>query len=481
MINKRIVPAAWFEDEQAAHLIDVHSRGLDRFEMSKYASSDFVASLNIAPKKGRSFIHLISLGAGERYGPNTNADYFNKTARSHTAPAPVTPSVKTIQLAGGLDEYHKTFMKYGGVYKEHNNSKKGGKRYGDVYAEMMSPTMDRGELVIEVDNDSWGDNLHKMASGKNVFFSMGAGLPYDICSYCHNKAATRKQYCQHMTHQKLQLSKEGHQIYAFNDRPHFHDISDVVSPSDKIAFGLSKVASDGALFPDHFNAPELTYIPLALIDKLGSRTEHQKAAAVDKMSKMEKQILMQGMSPAESCMCDSFEDDLPSEDIKHMSEFPLGDVLGALKKSGVMLPPKAFIRIVIKKPEGDIKGLDGIHDALRTVFSDISKEGSTYDLVEDSSYDTAEPRYWTELHRLVDKVASSHSMSLDNISRRILYKAVTVPHLGKLAGDSLRTAKRISAESRYLAREYAKYQISFVAGADPSLAEHAAIHNQSSF
>lgn len=479
MLFKRIIPSSWYGDEPTAHLIKVHSRGVDRDDMAKYASEEFVFGSDIKPEKGHSFLHLISMGAGEVYGPNSNADYFNKTARSNTCPNPQTPSVKTIKLDGGLEKFHNTFMKYGGVYREHQNSKKGGKSQGSIVAATINPRMHRGELIIKVPNEAWSTDLQKVANNDPLFFSMGTGVPFDYCSMCHNKAKTRKNYCSHLQYGKLQLDKEGNQAYAINDQPHFHDISQVAVPADKIAFGLRKVASEGALADDaSFHWPTLSYVPTALIDKLGTARESQKAAALSKVSEMEKRVLMQGMGPDEHTVSEVFGEEIPEEDMKKLASFPLEDVLGAFKEAGILMSPESFVRIALKRPTGAVEGLSGLRTAVRTVYSDIEKEGAITEVIEDSSYDPPSPRYWTELHNLTQKTAHSHSLREDILERRVLHTAIQRPNLDKSAAG-FPASQRISAESSYLAKEYAKYQISFVAGADPIFATCVALQNQS--
>jgi hypothetical protein len=480
MLLKRVFPSSWFKEEPTVHFVKVHSRGVDRDDMAKYAAcSDFRFGEDIKPEKGHSFLHLISMGAGETYGPNSNADYFNKSARQNTCPNPVTPSSKTIQLDGGLDKFHDTFMKYGAVYREHNNSRKGGKPQGEVVAAAMNPQMHRGELIIKVANEDWSDDLEKVAKNEPIFFSMGTGVPYDYCSNCHNKAKTRQSYCNHLRYGKLQLDKEGNQNYAINDQPHLHDISRVRVPADKIAFGLRKVAADGSLGDDfQYHHPSLAYVPTSLIDKLGSKGESQKAAALEKLSEMEKRILMQGMEADEEAVADTFGEEIPECEIKKYASFPLEDVLGTFKEAGILLPPESFVRLVMKNASEDIQGLQGLRAAVRTVYSEAQKEGAWDELIEDSTYDPPTPRYWTQLREMANKTAASHSLREDIIQHRVLHTAIHSPNLDKSA-TARAVDPRISAESRYLAKEYAKYQISFVAGAHPLFATCVALQNQS--
>jgi hypothetical protein len=103
VIKKRINPVAWFNDRPTAHLLQVHSRGVDRGHMQKFAS-EYMWNADIKPVPGHSFVHLISVASGEYYGPNNNADWFNKTAGEFTC-----SNGKTIQLDGGLDKYHDAY------------------------------------------------------------------------------------------------------------------------------------------------------------------------------------------------------------------------------------------------------------------------------------------------------------------------------------------------------------------------------------
>jgi len=265
MISKRITPEAWFQDHPTTSLINVHSKGVETHGLDKTASKDYINSLGIVPEHGYSFVHLITMGGGERYGANSNADYFNKSACEVTFPEPIGP--KTMMLDGGLDKYHGTFLKYGGVYREHRNSKKGAKPKGEIIASYVNPEMHRGELVVKLANDEWADDLNKLANDEPITFSMGAGVKYDVCSICGNKAPTRKDYCHHMKHQKLATMDDGHQVFVYNDAPHLHDISRVRIPADRIAYGLSKVASTVTV--DTYVKDEDLYLPMEIIQEIG--------------------------------------------------------------------------------------------------------------------------------------------------------------------------------------------------------------------
>lgn len=84
-------------------------------------------------------------------------------------------------------------------------------------------------------------------------------VPYDICSWCGNKAATRDDYCteekcaaggckDHLA-QLVKVAGDVHHLHVVNDQPWWFDISKVWRPADRIAYGgkaepLTKAAAD---------------------------------------------------------------------------------------------------------------------------------------------------------------------------------------------------------------------------------------------
>ncbi|HUW11874.1 MAG TPA: hypothetical protein VM537_19260 [Anaerolineae bacterium] len=475
MISKTIHPGTWFRDTPMARLLDVHSQGMERGQLLKIAASDFIMASDITPVKGHSFVHLISTGAGDWYGANNNADFFNEKEGSYSYPEPAEGVPATVMLDGGLCKYHHTFMKFGGVYEEHNNSKRGAEPKGSIALECVNPAMHRGELIIELDNDVWASDLHKLANNEPVFFSMGCGVPFDRCSICGNQAATRKSYCDHLRFNKLGLSKTGHQVFAINDKPHFHDISKVKTPADRIAFALRKVASEGTVLD--IGEDGGLWVPVRLVEKIGNQTEVARASLLEKLSEMNKRIVVQGMSPEESDLSESFDSpEIDDETVKALQGFPLEDVLNALKSRDIMLPPKAMIRVAVKKPAEQIEGLDELPCACKDVFSQI-KEGSAGDIIGDASYIPLFPKVWTRLEEIADKLAADFSLKDDAVQRRLMTSAIRGGRsLGKRAGLLVSTTP--GAESRYLAREYANYQLSLLAGTSPAYAHRVVVHNQ---
>jgi hypothetical protein len=475
MLDKYIQPSLTFRDmHKTAHLIGSFSKGLDVDGLQKVASdqSFIFHARNIKPEKGYGFVHLITTGAGEVYGPNNNADYFNKEARVVEFPNAKGP--KTMTLAGGLKGYHNTFTKYANVYREHFNGKKGGTPLGDVVMEAYNDDMNRGELIVRLSEDKWGKELEKLASDSgNVFWSMGAGVPFDICSECGNKARVSKDYCDHVKYGKLQLTKEGNQIFMYNDQPHFHDISCVGTPADRIAFGLSKVASENAdaFVVDHEYNKGL-YIPHSLIDKLAGEEIGKRSRMLEKLADIEKRIQLEPTCEDVKVLSDSFSDELDPDTVKGLCNYPLEDVLGRCNEKGILLPPESFIRIVLKKPEGDIQGLEGMNEALPSIFGQLKEEGT--EALEDGSYTPKELRHWSGLDELIGSLVNGYSLDDEPLNQRVIKVTVAGPKEKEASQRSLTSGP--SADSTYLAKEYAKYELSFLSRRD-KYAKLVAVHN----
>jgi hypothetical protein len=473
MIPKRIVSSGWFGDRSMTTLLDVHSRGFDKSQMQKIAADDFVFTIDIKPEKGHSFLHVVTTGAGEWYGPNNNGDWFNKTASEFRG-----ANGRTIQLAGGLEEHHNSFMKHGAVYRQHNNSKKGGKPQGQIIAETVNPAMHRGELIIKVANDLWHDDLEKLASGDLIWWSMGCGVPYDICSICLNKAPTRQNYCEHARYNMCGIDKEGHMTFVANDWPLFHDLSEVGNnPADRIAGTLQKVAEEARGMPFVQEDVSRLWVPLAVVNKIASRTEQNRINLLTKLAEIEKRIKVEGMTPAENDLASGFEEGNADEIEAKCGNLPLDQLISVLNSEKMMLPPKGFIRIVMKRPLEEIAGVEDLPDAIKDIFSQLQEDG-TEEILDDGSYEPS-------LHQPARSVASpvkelSDRLSLEDepVRKRIVIIAIRGGKPEEQKTAARRTA--ISPEAKVLAKEYAKYQLSFLAasGSDEQLLHTVAIHNQ---
>jgi hypothetical protein len=462
MINKQIITATW-DDLPSTFLMNVGSKGVDKCQFQKCASSEELTK-DVKPEKGYSFVHVISTGSGEFFGANSNADYYNEKGRDYTFCSPCNSMQKTAKLCGGLEEFHCTYMKFGGVYREHKNGRKGFKPDGDVFKEAYNTNRHRGELILKLSNDIWADDLQKIANKEVVSWSIGAGVPYDICSVCGNKAKSRNEYCEHLRYNKLGLDKEGRQICALNDQPHFHDISRVSNPADKIALTLQKVASRNSLLFGDFvrDATDGLYLPLSLLEKIGTGKEKSRLALIQKLAKLEKELkvcpkLMEDVGDA--LTLDNDEED---EVVKSLENEDIKKLFAGLENKNMMLTPNTFIRIVIKKRPESIDNVVNLPGALKTVFNDILNDGSLEDVLNDGSFSSIGSSSDTSLNGKLNELSELLSLDSAPVQHRII-KITVMPKKNKGKIEKESNTGEPSMEAKILAREYAKYQLSFLA------------------
>jgi len=72
MMQKRILPEGFNFDVPSVEIIDTYSKGLNKTAMLKRASAFDDVIADIKPKKNRTYLHVITTGALETYGPNRN-------------------------------------------------------------------------------------------------------------------------------------------------------------------------------------------------------------------------------------------------------------------------------------------------------------------------------------------------------------------------------------------------------------------------
>jgi hypothetical protein len=127
-----------------------------------------------------------------------------------------------------------------------------------------------------------------------------------------------------------------------------------------------------------------------------------------------------------------------------------------------------------KDPE-DIDGLAEMPDAVKTIFSELKDGGDVDEILSDGSYcgGTHHPDRGT-----LGKIANlSEDLSLkpEPVRRRVITLALRG---GKGLRDKTASVGEPSAAARFLAKEYAKYQLSFLAGVNDDQYTHlAALQN----
>lgn len=465
MIPKYIRAGFWDNTRPAANLLKVCRNGtLDKEQINKIAADDVLVEFNIKPKPDHAYIHLITTGAMETYGSNNNGDGYNEKEATLTASEPKPGGPKSITLDGGLKKYHnKTYEKEGGVYIEHNNSKKGYKPSGDVVKALYNDDMHRGEVIVALPVDKWRDDIQKIATGVPVYFSQGSSVPYDICSVCLHKAASHNDRCEHIQFNLMGMDKEGNQAIMINDSPTFHDISKVKSPAEAIACGLRKVAAmnkagmeiDQYLYQESLKA-RMTESDL---DKYAEGKVKDKLTILKKLAKLEKELPMKANGQIKS-MSISFK--LPADDkekvIDKLKGLDLADLFKVFKDEDLMLTPGCFHGILTGNSEKVPKEAS-FRNALKGVFNRVLADNNLEGFLKDATYSTERASRFPERRLLKAAEEVKKDLSLDEEAVR--YRMILYDNFGdKTASESKQTGFNKAAD--YLAREYAKYQLSFL-------------------
>ena len=479
----KVIPSGSFDfGIPVASLIDLHTRGIDRAWMIKRASVLTRELMDLRPKDGHAFIHLISLGAQEAYGANRNGDGFPEKRGTYELLNPKQGTPKIIQMADGLVNRHSTFTKFGHVFKHHQNDDPK-KKIGDIYAEAYNPEMKRGELVIDVPmNDKareemgaiphdWSSKVDKLASGKDIAFSMACKVAYDICSNCGNRSPNRRMYCEHLADHMSDLTKEGHQNFAINDVPDFFDISDVFRPADRIAWSLRKVAALSENYPPIGGAALAEAwgldLPPGWLD-LSSTEASFKRAAARKLADMEKQIdaVATGLNNSHinqlhhGAPCGN----IPSKAMEVLKSVKLGEALQALGDAQILLGFDDFLTLVAETKMGSAAGDIGlVKKMLPGLYDRLVKSGEIEECVTDSAYDllhTAVPR---RVKDAVWELMKDHSFAPECVEKRAQVSVIR----GRALALPTRAEKQaaVQAPSSLLAKEYAKYQLAFAKAA----------------
>ena len=494
MIFKRSQAAFWDAGMPVSHLLNVGSRGLDISGMEKYAAADDFKT-SVKPEKGFTFVHVITNGALERYGSNGNSDGFNEAACQWTFPEAPKGREKTAELKGGLKKYHSTYMQFGGVYRKHQNSRKKdpktGKPYekeGSIAAETYNDNMHRGELILKLADDKWASALQKIASGQPVWWSMGTAVPFDTCSMCGNQAKKRADYCDHLKFMKNKIASSGHQAFAINDETWYHDISEVDVPAFRIAGTLEKVAAGDLIVRPESEAPGL-WIPAELANMMMGVRERSRWQLMQKMARMEKEVTGTSLSAEQEKLSKAMK--LSEEDEKSaaskLKDLPSDDMLSALKKNNMLLTPRTFALIVhnrsgktddsassseVSEPEW----LDTFLDRIRSLYSDALDDGSD-DALSDGKYCPM----CSSCSRKADLTASGlkekFSLDPEPVRRRIIITVIRggTPESTRMEKKAVSEASEKTAD--LVAREYLKYQLSWLAGSSQDYTTEAALLN----
>ncbi len=241
--TKLVSPSGWDFDQPTSTMLKFsHAghgglRGHDRREfikMAGHALLDVVDNIKIHPDE--MAVHQIALGGTRKWGANRNGDGFMEEI---------------------VQAQHDTFEKYAKLFRNHKN-KPGDPYYGVIKRALYWPEMARVDLlnVYNIKQSAADRNggfvadreIEKLAKDGELPGSMACRVAHDICSFCHNKAASRAEYCTAATcgaggcrdnlAKLVKVGNDVHHVYVENPGAIFFDYSSVFKPADRTAYGV---------------------------------------------------------------------------------------------------------------------------------------------------------------------------------------------------------------------------------------------------
>lgn len=488
---KVTTPGAYDFPEPQVQLVKVSSRGLlgeDRRNFEKRAASPLLQNFDkyLGPPD-EPLVHLIAIGATELVGPNRNGDAFSEAT---------------------CRKYHPTFVKFARLYRSHLN-RDVRKSYGIVKASAYNEPMRRIELLVALNASPAAakrngglvadKEMQKLASGQPIGVSMACRVPFDVCSYCGNRARNRQEYCQSPEEgghckagglrkhigELVEVDGTLHHLHADNPDPTWFDISHVYRPADRIAYvlgELEKSAADGKTISGAELAEEmgLTLPPILLVSEVKTAAERRAVGELADLAAIEQTITL---SPVKGFL-PSFHPDVQTIDYPPPQGYreKFAQFMRALTDRRVMLPLPHFLHLTTDLPlEKAAETAVMVRRYLPGIFTDFLSRTDIADIVSGMPYWPADRapeafRFWAEKH------AEAFSLREADVRRRA--------QLGVICGDTPVTIQLQSGEktavvcapAKALAEQYALYQLSFL-GAIPSSSEKpliqqlAVLHN----
>ena len=424
---------------------------------------EVLPGVRIQLKPGHAYMLIITLGSGEFYSANENADYYNERAgKVVTFPAPI--GQKTMVLGNGIAENHHTFTDMGAVYRNHKTQLTHKvPPSGAIVWDRFNERMHRGELIAELPISGWETELDMHERGIPLMWSQGSGCPSDFCGACGFEFTSRKpSRCIHELQEKLCIRPDGYQNCIYCPDPIFYDISYVgANPAAKIAFGLRKLAQSEetmSLIPKMAESdPGIVYHkmycsgrkPAAIVlDKL---MQEESLVSDDMVPGIEQELLPEPM--------------LDKDFVGTCKKIDLNELLAALLELKIMLTPTQWWRIFNPETQGEPSGVSGFLGALPTVFGQAAL-GHEDAFLRDTSYlptRSAPPHVLRQLEPFVSDLAVKPSVKVIIIKRATAHVCRPKP----------------AAKDLYLAREYARYQLeSLTAPGMPLAARWCALVNK---
>lgn len=234
---------------------------------------------SLRPDPAYTYAFVNAMGYSEFYGTNSNADWYGYheeldfNGLLHAWPD-IGQNLETDRMKGRDWPYGYPCFYGASVYAHHKNHDPVQLGFGDVRFAYANPEMKRIELLMRIFNEEARKKGHlniveRIRAGERCDVSMGAKIPWDLCSVCcdwdavrrawktfdaarhkhwgmavleqHKRspirglAVTSVDYCQHIRSEKNRVMPDGRKVFMHNVFPRFFDISCVFVGADRTA------------------------------------------------------------------------------------------------------------------------------------------------------------------------------------------------------------------------------------------------------
>ncbi len=450
-------------------LVKVASRGLRGNDLSafiKRAGHDFLPYLDQL-RPDEEPLHIIAVGAFEKFSANRNGDAFDEDT---------------------CEKRHHTFTKNAFLFRDHQN-RPNSLRYGRIIKSAYHKPMARIELLAAMFKtkeaaEAGGGKLGRVADkelekthqGIDIPTSMACRVAHDSCSHCHNKAASRNEYCDTKDvvlghrivpacsgfgakHGLTKLGADGRIQCVFNPDADFFDISSVYRNADRISFGLAgkltKAASDGVSGG------------AALAELWGLRDEPASQGILTPSGHAALQHLRDlddaepRSRPGDLVMTKRAMAPLPASPDMGESPRSMSQAFRALADAHAALAPREWLSLVMGK-EAAAEAGDDVEAQMPGIYRRMLDDPKTAQLLSaDNPYAPCDCSPPLKFVRWADEVAALRGVSPDLVEKRAQLAVLR----GVVTPASAVTAQPLDTQggAEKLAREYVRYQLAFLA------------------
>ena len=331
-------------DDDFFFATDIDSRGFEKVANARDLPKEVDEAIKGLDKKpNHKYMLLSAMGDGETWGSNRNGDYFPNAALTGTQ----RKEEKGVKDGKPIKRY-KTFER-GHFFHHHKNKiQNGDPHYGYVPASIWNPKMRTVLLIVGVNALKDPETAAAIDEGKITSVSMGARLPYDICSECGNKRTKLTENCKCLREGKLnKIQANGRKMVLINEEPDFFDISKVFKPAFEGGRSLMKVATDlGGCVSSLDIAHEYGLVDNELVDMFGEPIVKYADLHTQILERIHK--LPDHLVDTVREVCKT-EERLPASFLNSLAQFDMPDIWGAFADSGIIPTADEFAYIYLIK------------------------------------------------------------------------------------------------------------------------------------